>query len=291
VTNLPTTRGVAHADVLRKQFAPNASNEDLAYFAQVAKHLDVDPWAGHLALIPKGGVYKPTLTVMGRRFIAQRTGRWRGIYGPEYCGPRRFDEHGAKLPLEWDEVWDDDDTPPYAARVLIYTTDFIKPVNGTTKWSEFVQTFTTKQGELKTMDTWLKMPSHMLGKCAESLALRRGFPEVQAAVAYVGDDDEAAIVADAEAESYIPPAAQVSPGSDQSGDRSAVPEPAQQQQGISATPQRSGRRATTDGRRRYPESSDRETQRRYTRSSPYDDDMPESVRDNDPENTRPWREP
>ncbi|HEY1446659.1 MAG TPA: recombinase RecT [Acidimicrobiales bacterium] len=167
------------------QFAPNAPDEALHYFGRVARHLDLDPWLGHLVLIEYRGVYRPQITVAGRRVIAFRTGRLRGVVGPEWCGPRRYAPDGTKLPLEWVEVWDDDDTYPYAARCLVYAASYDHPANGTVKWSEFAQH--KKDDDL--MPTWASMPSHMLGKVAESLALRRGFPEVAAALAYVGDDD------------------------------------------------------------------------------------------------------
>ena len=66
--------------------APRATDDDLGYFAEVCRHLDqVDPWAGHIALMGWTDhstgelVHRPTLTVAGRRFIAQRTGHLRGI--------------------------------------------------------------------------------------------------------------------------------------------------------------------------------------------------------------------
>jgi hypothetical protein len=198
-------------EVLRQQFAPRATDADLAYFAQVARHLDVDPWAGHICLIPYfvdgQRVHRPQLTVAGRRWIAQRTGRLRGIEGPFWCGPRRYDQAGLKLPLEWLEVWDDDDDYPYAARCLVYPADWTHPANGTVKWAEFAQMKTKDGNELNPM--WGKMPSHMLGKVAESLALRRAFSEVQAAVAYMGGDDEdATVIREVAAESF----ATVAPG-------------------------------------------------------------------------------
>lgn len=49
---------------------------------------------------------------------------------------------------------------------------------------------------------WARMGSHMLGKVAESLALRRAFPEVAAALEYADADDDTI----AEAEAQPPPA-------------------------------------------------------------------------------------
>lgn len=194
-------RSSAGNDRLRQQFAPSATDGDLSYFAKVCRHLQVDPWAGHICLIARADgrtgelVHKPTLTVAGRRFIAQRTGRLRGIVGPQWCAPRAH----AGAPLDWLELWDRDEFP-YAARCLVLVADWDTPANGTVKWSEFAQR--ARGGGLT--PTWQSMPSHMLGKVAESLALRRGFSEVASAVAYVdGDDDDASMGREVEAEAYV----------------------------------------------------------------------------------------
>lgn len=188
-------------ETLRQQFAPQADDAELAYFAQVCRHLEVDPWAGHICLIPFGTgenrVHRPTLTVAGRRFIAQRTGRLRGIVGPQWCGPRVATDTGEVLPLEWLEMWDQDDAPPYAARCLVHVADWDTPANGTVKWSEFAQ-FKRNSDQLER--SWATMPSHMLGKVAESLALRRAFAEVQAAVSFLDDDDDATMIREVAAE-------------------------------------------------------------------------------------------
>ena len=112
-------------DVIRDQFAPAASRLELEYFALVCRHLELDPWAGHIYLIGRRQkfsehgrdvwrlVHKPQIAVAGRRAIASRTGRLVGIDGPYWCGPRRLDPAGGKLPLDWTDVWDDDDNFPY----------------------------------------------------------------------------------------------------------------------------------------------------------------------------------
>jgi hypothetical protein len=215
--------GALDLETIRQQFAPKATNLELQYFAQVCRHLNLDPWAGHVYLIGRRQktrdehgrdnwrlVHKPQISVAGRRAIASRTGRLVGIEGPYWCGPRRFDDAGAKLPLEWTELWDDDDNLPYAARCLVWPAGWKMPANGTVKWSEFA--VYEDAGQTKLGRFWKHSPSHMLGKVAESLALRRGFPEVEAAVTYAEahagtngfETDDEAIVAEAEAEAVAP---------------------------------------------------------------------------------------
>ena len=121
-----------------------------------------------------------------------------GSRGPYWSGPRDADGE-----LAWLDVWDDDETPPYCARCLVHVDGWQVAANGTAKWSEFAQY--DNAGELG--PTWAAMPSHMLGKVAEAMALRRGFPEVAAAVVAASagelDLDDAATVAEAAA--GIPP--------------------------------------------------------------------------------------
>ena len=193
----------ASINTLRDQIAPDATDAELAYFGQVCARLELDPFAGDMVLIGRWdkrlqrNVHRPQLTIAGRRNIAERTGLYDGMDGPEWCGPR--DKHGD---LVWREVWDDDDNYPYAARVLVYRKDRAHPANGTCKWSEFSQT--DKNEHL--LPLWEQMPSHMIAKAAESLALRRGFAQVAAAVAIVGDDDDADVAGPATTEPRLPAA-------------------------------------------------------------------------------------
>jgi hypothetical protein len=162
------------AQVVRDQMAPDASDAELAYFIAAGNRLGLSPLAGHIVLIGRydkrlrRNVHRPQITIDGRRLIASRTGKLRGIEGPVWCGPRERGE------LIWREVWDDDERYPYCARCLVYVDGWTMPANGTTKWSEFAQR--DNAGALTA--TWRQMPSHMLGKVAESLALRRAFADV-----------------------------------------------------------------------------------------------------------------
>jgi hypothetical protein len=174
------------AEAVKADFAPDAPDAVVAYFLRVAQHRGLDPWAGEIALVPRrnrqtGEVsWHYEVTVDGRRTIAQRTGRLEGIEGPAWCGPRRYSDAGDKLPLDWLELWDDDDGPPYAARCLVHVNGWKVPANGTVKWSEFAGYLDADREKLGPF--WRKSPSHMLGVRAECLALRRGFREVLDAV-------------------------------------------------------------------------------------------------------------
>jgi hypothetical protein len=167
-------RGRAIA-TLRDQIAPGATDAELAFFAQVCGRLDLSPFADQIVCVGRFDkranrtVFRHQITVAGRRALAARTGRLQGIEGPVWCGPRA----GAGE-LVWRDVWDDNDVAPYCARVLVHVAGWTVPANGTAKWSEFAQF--DHSGKL--LPLWRSMPSHMLGKVAESMALRRAFPDV-----------------------------------------------------------------------------------------------------------------
>lgn len=171
VARLPATHPI---EVLREQIAPDATDAELAFFAEVCARLELSPFADQIVLIGRYDkrvgrpVHRHQLTVAGRRTLATRTGRLAGIEGPVWCGPR--DATGA---LVWTDVWDHDE-PPYCARVLVHVAGWTVPSNGTAKWDEFAQ----HDSSGKLLPTWRQMPSLMLGKCAESMALRRAFPDV-----------------------------------------------------------------------------------------------------------------
>lgn len=211
-------------DVLRDQIAPNATDDELRWLSAVGQRLDLDPIAGHIILIPrydgrlKRMVMRPQITAEGRLALADRTGELDGFTGPEWTGPRNDD--GSHT---WVDVWDgDDDHPPHAARAFVYRHGRAHPVNGTVRWIEFAQ----RDSNGKLMATWKQMPSHMLGKVALSLAIRRAFPGI-----VIGDDveddsvviEQRSTVAGGEVSPVSPPPAAVE-GGDGDG-QSAVSSP------------------------------------------------------------------
>jgi hypothetical protein len=171
-------------DTLREQLAPRASDEELHWLAAVGARLGLDPIAGHVVLIPRWDgrlrreVHRPQITADGRLVLAERTGELDGFTGPEWTGPR--DVTGQH---RWVDLWDEDE-PPHAARVFVYRRGRTHPANGTVRWAEFAQ-FNSKN---ELLPTWKKMPSHMLGKVALSLGLRRAFGDVIPQDAEVEDD-------------------------------------------------------------------------------------------------------
>jgi phage recombination protein Bet len=63
---------------------------------------------------------------------------------------------------------------PSSVTVRVYRKDRKIPLSFTAKWSEYAQDLVSRNGKLT---IWAKMPSVMLSKCAESMALRKAFPQ------------------------------------------------------------------------------------------------------------------
>ena len=211
MTIVPITHDLTVA-TLREQIAPDASEQELIFFAHVCKTLDLTPFRDQIYLIgrydkkldqstrgQRTKLYKPQLSILGRRTIASRTGRWQGTEGPWWTdGERECPVHGPvglhvrrcphadcgrRTSIIWEELWeyDDEGVVPYAARSLTWVQGWRVPANGTVKWSEFAKT------DGADAFFWRKEPSYMLGKVSEALSLRRAFTEVDAAVKLTGE--------------------------------------------------------------------------------------------------------
>ena len=169
-------------DLVKRTVCPgDISRDEFMVFIQIARHKGLDPLAREIYAIKRGGRLTIQTGIDGYRKIAARTG--------EYAGND-------------DIVYDTEDGGhPARATATVY-----RMVGGmrvaytaTARWREYVQ---VDRGGNPT-STWGKMPWIMLGKCAESLALRKGFPEL--AGVYTKEEMDQADNPVVKVETFVPP--------------------------------------------------------------------------------------
>jgi len=185
-------------DLIKTQIAPGASDGELKLFAQQCSRTGLDPFSRQIYAVMRdtrtneGGSWKSVskmtiqVSIDGFRLIAERTGKYAGQVGPEWCG-----EDG-----KWVDVWLKKEAPS-AARVGVLRPDFASPLWGTARFDAYA----SRKQDGTLMGLWAKMPDVMIAKCAEALALRRAFPNDLSGL-YTGDEMAQAGSAVAE----IPPA-------------------------------------------------------------------------------------
>jgi len=145
-----------------------ASNAELALFSKICEATGLNPFAKQIYGIRRKGKITFQCSIDGYRLIADRTGQYAGNDDPLYDEGLSLYQHlisGRGNPL--------------VATVTVW-----KAVGGvrcnftaSASWEQYAQTFWDKQQNChKLSETWQKMPHLMLSKCAESLALRKAFP-------------------------------------------------------------------------------------------------------------------
>lgn len=181
--------------LIKKQFAPDLNEAEFDTYSEMAKIYGLNPFKGEiLALVynkddPERRKVSYITTIGGYRLIAARSGDY--LPGKDWCevddanidpdtNPKGIVSatavvykfvHGEKHPIEATVLWEE--FAPIDDEYEWVDTGEVWPDSGRPKKTKQP----TGKRTIRKGTNWVTMPEHMLKKCAEALALRKGWPE------------------------------------------------------------------------------------------------------------------
>lgn len=160
--------------LIRDSFASGASDAEFEVLIEIARARRLDPLLRQIHFVSRWdgekarSVWAAQVSIDGLRAIAERTGLYAGQDEPEFV-------HNPDNTLK-------------LCKVRVWRRDWPRPSVGVAYWAEYVQTVRDRQtGKARPTAMWGRMPHVMLAKCAESVALRRAFPEDMSGL-YTGEE-------------------------------------------------------------------------------------------------------
>jgi phage recombination protein Bet len=160
-------------DLVKRTVANGATDAELKLFLFDCARQGVHPLDRLLHFTKRSGKYTPVTSIDLMRTRAADTGEYAGSDDATFEGGRD----------------DPDETiPPWRATVKVWRVvqGVRYPFTASARWSEYCPPSDREQDRM-----WRKMPHTMLAKCAEALALRKGFPR-QLAGLYAAEELEQA---------------------------------------------------------------------------------------------------
>lgn len=161
-SNLPASYSQDEINLIKNTVAKDATDLELKFFMSQCQRTGLDPITRQIYFVKdKNGKVMVQTSIDGFRLIAERSKKYEGQAKQEWCGADGV----------WKDVWLSKMTPS-AARIGVWKQGFKEPLYAVALFEEYAQRY--KDGNL--MNMWKKMPALMISKVAESLALRKAFP-------------------------------------------------------------------------------------------------------------------
>lgn len=154
----------AQRQLIRDAYASGASDDEFAVLMEIARARRLNPLLRQIHFVSRWDsekhrpVWAAQVSIDGLRAIAERTGLYAGQDEPEFV--------------------ENPDGTIRLCKVRVWRRDWPRPAVGLAYWAEYCQMARDRAtGKQRPTAMWSRMPHVMIAKCAESLALRKAFPE------------------------------------------------------------------------------------------------------------------